>query len=90
MRHGLDELGQHQIKWRALALSDLAKSYILTGEIEEACGAAGEAFDAGIQLQSDRVLKRVARVRRELGPWKETKAVRELEGRMVGEFLGNS
>jgi len=36
------------------------------------------------------VLKRVARIRRELGPWKETKAVRELEGRMVGGFLGNS
>src|SRR2546421_5269871 len=85
---GLDELGPHQIKWRALALSDLAKSYILTSEIEEACGAAGEAFDAGIQLQSDRVLKRVARIRRELGPWKDTKAVRELEGRMVGGFLG--
>jgi transcriptional regulator with XRE-family HTH domain len=90
LRHGLDELGPHQIKWRALALSDLATSYILTGEVEEACGAVGEAFDAGIQLQSDRVLKRVARIRRELGPWKDTKAVRELEERMVGGFLGNS
>jgi transcriptional regulator with XRE-family HTH domain/tetratricopeptide (TPR) repeat protein len=90
LRHGLDELGPHEIKWRALALSDLANSYILTGEIEEACGAAGEAFDTGIQLQSDRVLKRVARIRRELGPWKETKAVRELEERMGGGFLGNS
>ena len=90
LRHGLDELGPHEIKWRALALSDLAKSYTLTGEIEEACGAAGEAFDAGIQLQSDRVLKRVARIRRELGPWKDTKAVRDLEERIVGGLLGNS
>ena len=86
----LDELGPHQIKWRARALSDLATSYLLTGDIEEACGAAGEAFDSGIQLQSDRVLKRVAQIRRELGPWKDTKAVRDLEGRMVGGFLGNS
>jgi tetratricopeptide (TPR) repeat protein len=90
LRHGLDELGPHETKWRALALSDLANSYILTGEIEEACGAAGEAFDAGIQLQSDRVLKRIALLRRELGPWRDTRAVRELEGRMVGGFLGNS
>ena len=90
LRQGLDELGPHQIKWRALALSDLAKSHVLTGEIEEACGAAGEAFDSGIQLQSDRVLKRVAQIRRELGPWKDTKSVRDLEGRMVGGFLGNS
>jgi transcriptional regulator with XRE-family HTH domain len=89
LRQGLDELGPHEIKWRALALSDLATSYILTGEIEQACGAAGEAFDAGIQLQSDRVLKRVARIRRELGPWKDRKAVRELEARMVGGLLGN-
>jgi hypothetical protein len=51
----------------------------LTGEIEEACGVAGEAFDVGIQLQSDRVLKRVARIRRELDPWKDMKVVRELE-----------
>jgi len=29
-------------------------------------------------------------IRRELGPWKDTKVVRELEGRMVGGFLGNS
>src|SRR3989440_3521715 len=87
LRHGLDELGQHQIKWRALALSDLAKSYILTGEIEEACGAAGEAFDAGIQLQSDRVLKRIAQIRSELAPWKDMKAVRELEEKMVTGLL---
>ncbi len=89
LRHGLDELGPTPSKWRALALSDLAESYILTGEIEEACGVAGEAFDVGIQLQSDRVLKRVARIRRELGPWKETKAVRELNERMAGRLMGS-
>jgi hypothetical protein len=87
LRHGLDELGPYQIKWRALALSDLATSYILTGEIEEACGVAGEAFDAGVQWQSDRVLKRVARIRRELAPWKDMKVVRELEDRMVSGLL---
>ena len=87
LRHGLDELGPYQIKWRALVLSDLATSYILTGEIEEACGVAGEAFDGGIQLQSDRVLKRVARIRRELAPWKDMKVVRELEDKMVSGLL---
>jgi hypothetical protein len=87
LRQGLDKLGPHEIKWRALALSDLATSYILTGEIEEACGVAGEAFDVGMQLQSDPVLKRVGWIRRELRPWKKTKAVRELEEKMVSGLL---
>jgi hypothetical protein len=38
-------------------------------------------------LKSDRVLKRVAEVRRQLGPWKDTQAVKELEERMVTELL---
>jgi hypothetical protein len=33
------------------------------------------------------VLKRVARIRRELAPWKDMKVVRELEDRMVSGLL---
>jgi hypothetical protein len=90
LHQGVSQAEPTPSKWRALVLSYLAENYILTEEIEEACGVLGESFDLGIQLQSDRVLKRIVRIRRELGPWKETKAVRELEGRMVGGFLGNS
>ena len=90
LAEGLGSLGSGPSKRRALVLSDLAATYVLTAEIEEACVAAGEAFDVGIQLQSDRVLKRVARIRRELRPWKDTKAVRELDERIVGGLLGSS
>jgi tetratricopeptide (TPR) repeat protein len=87
LHQGLAELGPVPSRWRALCLSNLARSYILTGEIEEACSVTEKAFDVGIQLKSDRVLKRVAEVRRQLGPWKDTQAVKELEERMVTELL---
>jgi tetratricopeptide (TPR) repeat protein len=81
---GLDELGSTPVKWRALALSDLSQSYILTGEIEEACGRAGEAFDIGSQLESYRVLQRVREVRSCLNPYRDVAAVRDLDERMAG------
>jgi transcriptional regulator with XRE-family HTH domain len=87
LHQGVSQVEPTPSKWRALVLSYLAENYILTEDIEEACGVAGEAFDAGIQLQSDRVLKRIARIRRELAPWKDMKAVRELEERMVTGLL---
>jgi hypothetical protein len=87
LHQGVSQVEPIPSKWRALVLSYLAENYILTGEIEQACGVAGEAFDVGMQLQSDRVLKRVARIRRGLAPWKETKAVRELEEKMVSGLL---
>lgn len=87
LEEGLEALGSGASKRRALALSDLAETYALTREIEEACRLLGEAFDIGMQLRSARVLKRVSQVRTELGPWKDTKAVSELEERMVGELL---
>jgi hypothetical protein len=87
LHQGVSQVEPTPSKWRALVLSYLAENYILTEEIEEACGVAGEAFDAGIQLQSDRVLKRVARIRRELAPWKDMKVVRELEDKMVSGLL---
>jgi hypothetical protein len=87
LHEGVSQVELTPSKWRALVLSYLAENYILTKEIEEACGLAGEAFDVGVQLQSDRVLKRIAGIRRELAPWKETRAVRELEERMVSGLL---
>ncbi len=89
LEEGLEALGSGASKRRALVLSDLAESYVLIREIEEACRLLGEAFDVGVQLRSDRVLTRVRQVRRELAPWKDMHAVRELEERLVGGFLGN-
>jgi len=87
LEEGLDVLGSGASKRRALALSDLAETYVLTREIGEACRVLAETFDVGMQLRSDRVLRRVRQVRTELAPWKETKAVRQLEERIVTGLL---
>jgi hypothetical protein len=83
----LCDLGHLPSRWRALSLSYLAESYILNNEIEEACRLASEAFTIGTQLQSDRVLKRVGHIRKQLTPWKRTHAVRELDEQLVGGLL---
>ncbi len=84
LKQGLQELGPAPSRWRAISLSCLAESYILTGEIEEACGRAGEAFDIGSQLGSYRVLQRVREVRSCLNPYRDVAAVRDLDERMAG------
>lgn len=90
LKTGLAALGSVPTKRRALVLCDLAESYIRTGEIEEACRHAAEAFTIGLQMGSDRTLKRVGRIRTELTPWKDTQAVKELEEIMVSGLLGGS
>ncbi|HMC07824.1 MAG TPA: helix-turn-helix transcriptional regulator [Actinomycetota bacterium] len=87
LEEGLEALGSGASKRRALVLSDLAESYTVSGEIEEACRLLGEAFTAGIQLRSHRVLNRVRKVRGELDPWKGTKGVKELDERLLASFL---
>ena len=84
LEEGLEALGSGASKLRALALSDLAENYVLTGEVEEACGRAGEAFDVGAQLGSYRVLQRVREVRSYLNPHRDVAAVRDLDERMAG------
>ncbi|MGH2732930.1 MAG: hypothetical protein ACRDJG_08340, partial [Actinomycetota bacterium] len=88
LHEGLQSLGPEPSKWRGLALADLSEGYVLKEEIEEACRWAGEAFSIGVELHSDRVVRRVATVRAQLAPWKDTQAVRELGERMVEGFDG--
>jgi hypothetical protein len=87
---GLEELGPAPSRWRAISLSYLAESYILAGEIEEACGRAGEAFDIGSQLGSYRVLQRAREVRSYLSPQRDVTAVRDLDERMAGALGGHT
>jgi transcriptional regulator with XRE-family HTH domain/tetratricopeptide (TPR) repeat protein len=87
LEKGLEALRSGGSKRRALVLSDLAESYVLAREIEEACRLFSEAFDIGVQLRSYRVLNRVRQIRKELDPWKDTKGVRELDERLLASFL---
>ncbi len=84
LEEGLDVPGSEASKRRALVLSDLAENFVLTGEVEEACERAGEAFDIGAQLGSYRVLQRVREVRSHLSWYRDVAAVRDLDERMAG------
>ncbi|MGH2770347.1 MAG: helix-turn-helix transcriptional regulator [Actinomycetota bacterium] len=74
-------------KRRALVLCDLAESYIRTGEIDEACRHAAEAFAIGLKMGSDRILQQIGSIGNKLTPWKDTQAVKELEEKLVGGLL---
>ncbi len=87
LQEGLEELGPQATKRRARTLSDLAEAHVLSGEIEEACRLAGEAFTIGIQRGSRSVLGRVEEVRARLDPWKDAPAVKELDEFLLASFL---
>ncbi len=90
LEEGIKALGSALVsKRRALLLLDLAECYTLAGEAEEACRLTAEAFAIGVQMGSDRALKRVGEVRKELTPWKGTQAVRELDEQLLEGLLGD-
>ncbi len=82
-----EALGPAPTKTRPGILSGLAENYLLTGEIEEACRLAGEAFAIAAQMDYERGLQLVRKVRMRLGPWRDTRAVRELDGYLLDAFL---
>ncbi len=70
-------------KLRGRILADLARAYVHTGEVEEACRLTGEAFEISAHMAYGRLLERVGDLRRQLAPWRDTQAVRELEERVL-------
>ena len=74
-------------KLRALVLCDLAESYVASGEIEQGCRLIAEALPLGIQMGSDRVLRRFGEIRNELAPSKNVRAVKELDERLLSGFF---
>jgi len=66
-------------------------THVDADEIDEACRLTGEAFDVAAGMSYARLLGRVQEVRRAFpAPWKDTRAVRELDETMAGGFVGSS
>ncbi len=64
---------------QATTLTDLAHSYALQGEIEEACRHAGQALTLSEQKRSVSVLQRIHNVRTDLEPWATSSYVKNLD-----------
>jgi tetratricopeptide (TPR) repeat protein/transcriptional regulator with XRE-family HTH domain len=82
LHEGLDLLGSAPTKRRARTLTELARGYVLAGDMEEACSLAGEALTLGTELGSPRMVRYVREVRAQLEPWKTEQAVKELDERL--------
>ncbi|MGH2706802.1 MAG: hypothetical protein ACRDJF_01010 [Actinomycetota bacterium] len=82
----LKGLGAVPNKRHALPLCDLAFANLLSGEIEEACRLAGEAFAIAVQLSDKESVQRIEGIRDQLEPWKTTRVVTELDERLQAGF----
>jgi tetratricopeptide (TPR) repeat protein len=62
----------------------LGNALVQTQEIDEAATVIGEVADLAAQYRSARLVKEVRTARAAMQPWDDTKAVRELDERLVG------
>jgi tetratricopeptide (TPR) repeat protein len=76
-------LTDDRVRDRAIYLVHLASIYTRQGEIEKACRLAVEAVSIATEINSARVVDEVGTLRLQLEPWKETKAVRDLDGHVT-------
>jgi tetratricopeptide (TPR) repeat protein/transcriptional regulator with XRE-family HTH domain len=68
---------------RAIILTDLAHSYVLQKEIEQACRIASEAGSLADQTKSSRAVHRLRKLQRELKPWRATAEVQQLHEQLL-------
>jgi transcriptional regulator with XRE-family HTH domain/tetratricopeptide (TPR) repeat protein len=69
----------HRMRHKSIVLIDLAATYMLQSEIEEACHIASQALMLIAEIKSSRVFHRVLSFRTQLEQWKATKAVKHLD-----------
>lgn len=67
------------VKGRSVALLDLAASYALGGELEEACNTITAALAIAPEFRIGRIIRRAREVRGQLQPWNSDRAVRDLD-----------
>ncbi len=78
-REALTLIGPTYTRDRAMSLLELERSLIRLGDIDEAAGAVGDAADLAAQNRSPRLAEAIVGGRRELSPWADTAAVRQLD-----------
>jgi hypothetical protein len=64
-------------------MAALATAHVRQGNIDEACRLAGEALEPAARQQVAPNLQDVRRLRLDLEPWRNTRAVRELDQQLA-------
>lgn len=82
----MQHLTSHAHRHRSIILTDMAMAMIQMEEIEEACRLLRQAFEITMQTKSLMVILRMQRVHTSLEKWKQTPAVRELDG-IIGDLV---
>lgn len=62
----------------------LGNAYLQAGEIDEAAQVISRAATLSVQTHSARLVKELRTARNQMEPWRQTRAVRELDERLVG------
>ncbi len=68
---------------RPTTLADLADTYLLQGEVGEACNLASQAVAVIAELQSGRNLQRLLTLRHAMEPWKDTRDIQDLDRQLT-------
>jgi hypothetical protein len=79
LQSAISGFGADRFKGRARLLTALGSAYVDEGEIEEGCRLAGEALQLTRDQGVEPSLRDVSVLRRRLGPWSDTVAVRQLD-----------
>jgi hypothetical protein len=79
LHESLKIMEPHRLRHKSIVLVDLATSYVLQQEIEEACRCASQSLMLIAELKSSRVFQRVMSLRVQLEPWQTTAAVKRLD-----------
>jgi hypothetical protein len=86
LEDALSSLDPEAVKTRPRLLTALATAHLRQGNIDEACRLGGDALGLATRQQVGPNLQDVRRLRLELEPWRDNRAVKELDEqfRLVG------
>ncbi len=68
----------------------LGNAHLQSGEINEAAHVVGDAAGLAVQTHSPRLIKEIHETRARLQPWRDTRAVKELDDRLAAYGLASN
>jgi hypothetical protein len=83
LESALASLDPEVIKTRPRLMAALATAHVRQGSIDEACRLGSEALELAARQQVAPNLQDVRRLRVDLEPWRNTRAVRELDEQLA-------
>lgn len=89
-RAGLESFDRSFTRSLAFCSLQLGKALVQSKEIDEAAAVIADAAALAAQTRSARLAKELRTVRASMQPWRDTRAVRELDERLVGLSLGTA